>query len=49
MDGKLKKISESNERTQRELKKVNYVLKTHTVVHNGVNLTTTEAIHRIFV
>lgn len=49
MEGKLNKLVELNERIKNALNKVNYVLYNQTVVYNGVNLTTMEAIYSIVV
>lgn len=41
-------LENSNERNKSALKKVNDVLDIQVVVHNGVHLKRTEAIHRNF-
>lgn len=49
IDGIVRMLSDENERTKSALKHINYAVENQMVVHNGVNLTTTEAIHRISV
>lgn len=49
IDGRVRMLVDENYRTQSALKHINDVMENQMVVHNVVNLTTAEAVHRIFV
>lgn len=46
---KMEPLTSENERTKCELKNLNEIKESQSVVHNGVHLTASEAIHRILV